>query len=220
MLFKEMCRIKSQFKQKIELYGFRAALLRILKRILSLCIGFKWEKCYLMSRELYGIQAPQERNDIEVRKLKMTDYANSKWKTFLDEEKRMIYESRFQDSTTKAYGAFINGELAYSTWILYGEVVFREKVSLIKSDDCALLLDSYCHPDFRGRGLHNYMNHWCLYEMGNRGIKKGYVIVLSYNRPAIKTQRKCGLQMEKTFYGFKMGSWEYCTMKSYHRKES
>lgn len=39
------------------------------------------------------------------------------------------------------------------------------------------IIDSYCHPDFRGKGLHNYMNQWSL----------------------------CGMKVEKTFYSYSIG---------------
>lgn len=208
------------FFEKVSLYGYGIVINRLIKAIIRFTFHFTWEKCYLMSRSLDRIPPLMEKYDIIIKELNLSDYRTKLWSDFFTEEKQKIYEQRFCNNRAKAYGAFINGELVYSTWILYGEIVFREKVSLIKSDDYALLLDSYCHPNFRGRGLHNYMNYWCLYEMTNHGVKKAYVIVLSYNRPAIKTQRKCGLQVEKTFYGFKIGKWRYCTMKPCYQKES
>lgn len=210
--------IQKAFEQKVALYGIRAVLLRAVKSLIHKCLKFTWEKCYLMSRELDEVQPPEERDDIKVRQLTIADYENDSWYSFFS-DKKTIYEKRFRDNQAKAYGAFINGELAYSTWILYGEVVLQEKILLIKSDNCALLLDSYCHPHFRGKGLHNYMNQWSLYTMKRNGMENGYVIVLSYNRPAIKTQRKCSLYIKKKFYWFKVGKWEYCTIKSHYQQK-
>ena len=76
---------------------------------------------------------------------------------------------------------------------------------LVENDTCALLLDDYCFPAFRGKGFHGYLNQWRLNEMKINGAQKAYVIVLSYNRPAIRTQRKCGMEIEKVFYAYTFG---------------
>lgn len=203
MLFKKISGITIQIRQRIELYGLRQTLLRILKAILKRCFGFTREKCLLMSRYLDDICLPPARNDIVVRELEMADYDNELWRNFLTKEKQAIYEKWFKDEKIKAFGAFVNGKLAYSTWISYGEVLFSKKHILLKDHECALLLDSYCQPCFRGMGIHNYMNQWCLYQMKSNKIKKSYVIVLSFNRPAIKTQKKCGMEVERVFYAYK-----------------
>lgn len=139
---------------------------------------------------------------MDVRLLTMNDFDTPDWSEFMTESKRTIYRKRFLNPKAKAYGVFINGHLAYSTWILYEEVTYSEAYTLLKDSSCALLLDSYCHPDFRGNGLHNFMNQWCLEEMQRNGVKKAYVIILAYNTPALKTQKKCGLTVERTFYSY------------------
>jgi hypothetical protein len=194
---------KNSFMAKVDLYGVRFALLRAVKAVIRKLTGFTWEKCYLMSRTLDEISLPIKNSSFEVRMHTLEYYQNDLWSSFLTPQKEAIYEERFQNENVYAYGVFIDGQLAYSTWILQGEVCYAEQL-LFKSSECALLLDSYCLPLFRGKGLHNYMNQWCLFHMKGLGIKKAYVIVLSYNRFAIKTQRRCGLQVEETFYAYKL----------------
>lgn len=214
MLFEKIVTIKDVFREKVTLYGKRVAIIIVLKALLQKLFRITWQKCYLMSCPLNDVYLPPARDDIMVRKLTLSDYENELWHNFLTEKKRTIYKARFNNNRTIAYGAFIGETLAYSTWISYGEVTYSETEVLLKQDDCALLLDTYCHPQFRGCGLHNYMNQWCLYKMKECGARKAYVIVLSYNRPAIKTQKKCGLEVEKTFYVWNFGKWQYITYKS------
>lgn len=204
MLFEEIAGIKSRFQEKIALYGKRTTVMIAVKAILRKIFGIGWQKYYLMSHSLEDVCPPPERSDIEIRELTLSDYENELWKDFLTEEKRVLYEARFKDSHAHAYGAFFDGTLAYSTWILYEKVIFSETETLLQSSDCALLLDTYCHPRFRGCGIHNYMNQWRLCKIKLCGMKKAYVIVLSYNRPAVKTQLKCGMEVEKTFYSFRV----------------
>lgn len=212
MLFKKVTSLKSSFREKITLYGKKATVMITVKAILRKLIGVDWREYYLMSRRLEDVGLLREREDIKVCELTISDYDNELWKNFLSENERIIYEAQFKNKRAKAYGAFIDSKLAYSTWILYGEIIYSERKILLKQDDCALLLDTYCHPQFRGKGIHNYMNHWCLCEMKRHGSKKAYVIVLSYNRPAIKTQLKCGMQIERTFYRFLLWKKTYCTL--------
>lgn len=100
---------------------------------------------------------------------------------------------------------FVDGTLACSAWILYGKVILTEEKVLVENDTCALLLDDYCFPAFRGKGFHGYLNQWRLNEMKINGAQKAYVVVLSYNRLAIRTQRKCGMEIEKVFYAYTFG---------------
>lgn len=72
----------------------------------------------------------------------------------------------------KAYGVFVDGTLACSAWILYGKVILTEEKVLVENDTCALLLDDYCFPAFRGKGFHGYLNQWRLNEMKINGAQK------------------------------------------------
>ena len=95
--------------------------------------------------------------------------------------------------------------LAFSALILNGYLILTEDKVLVENDTCALLLDDYCFPAFRGKGFHGYLNQWRLNEMKINGAHKAYVVVRSYNRPAIRTLRKCGMEIEKVFYAYTFG---------------
>jgi hypothetical protein len=64
-------------------------------------------------------------------------------------------------------------------------------------DNEALLIDSYCHPDYRKYGIHLYMNNFRLEQIMSEGKNRVVVIVLKENRPARTTQRKSGFRCEK-----------------------
>ena len=201
--------VKGKLKQKIELYGIRGTIQRILTIMSHLSFCITGEQCDLMSRTLDAVCPPPERNDIEVREIKMEDYENELWHDFFTEEKKLIYNERFKNKNAKGYGVFINDVLAYSTWILYKTIMYSEKKILFEDETSALLLDSYAHPLFRGMGLHNYMNIWRLNEMKKNGVKTAYGIVLSYNVPAIKTQENSGLKIDQIFYVYSIGNKVY-----------
>lgn len=208
-----------KLKEKITLYGYRRTLLIAIKAILRKLLSFSWEKCYLMSKDIENVSS-ESKNDFIVKELSIHDYENELWKPFFFvDHKKQLYIKRFFNSSAKAYGVFIDNELAYSTWIGYGELEITDHLKFAISKKCALLLDSYCHSKFRGKGIHNFMNQWSINEMASQGIKKCYVIVLSFNIPALKTQKKCGLHIERNFYIFNFGKHTYCTLKqSYFNK--
>ena len=117
-----------------------------------------------MSRSLDTICPPLVQAELEVRELSLVDYDNALWQGYLTEERRRLYEERFNEKKAKAYGVFVDGTLACSAWILYGKVILTEEKVLVENDTCALLLDDYCFPAFRGKGFHGYLNQWRLNE--------------------------------------------------------
>lgn len=200
----------NKIKTSLKLYGLKHTLLKLVKVALSYITTFHWEKCYMMTRSLDDdIILPQ--TEFKVRELQINDY-DQLWKdSFLNERRQELYKARIDRDDIDGYGVFINGKLAYSTWILYNGIEINGVIC--KKEGWGLLLDSYCHPNYRGRGLHNYMNIYRLVMMKQRGMKYGCGIVLSFNTPAIKTQYKCGLTIEKTFYTYRFRGKKYCTLK-------
>ena len=91
-------------------------------------MGFRWERCFLMSRSLDTICPPLVQAELEVRELSLVDYDNALWQGYLTEERRRLYEERFNEKKAKAYGVFVDGTLACSAWILYGKVILMTHV--------------------------------------------------------------------------------------------
>ena len=112
--------ITSSIKEKIRLYGFGGMMQRVFKSIIYAILKMKWEKCYLMSRTVETIDYSLPEKSIEVRELKMKDYNNELWLTYLTEEKKDTLQKRFKTKNTKGYGLFVNGALACSAWISFG----------------------------------------------------------------------------------------------------
>lgn len=201
--------ITSSIKEKIRLYGFGGMMQRVFKSIIYAVYKIKWEKCYLMSITLHTVFPPPEREDIEVRELKMEDYDNELWFTYLTEEKKDTLQKRFKTKNAKGYGVFVDGVLACSAWISFGIIGYNEDAILFKNNKVALLFDAYTLPCFRGNGYHNYLIKWRLNELKNNKIEKAYTIVYSYNKPSITNQRKCNYNIEQIFYAFHVGSKIY-----------
>ena len=166
--------ITSYIKEKIRLYGFWGMMQRVFKSIIYAVFKIKWEKCYLMSRTVEKIDYSLSEKGIEVRELKMEDYDNELWITYLTEEKKDTLQKRFKTKNTKGYGVFVNGVLACSAWISFGIIAYNEDTILFKNDKAALLFDAYTHSYFRGNGYHNYMIKWRLNELKHNKIEKAY----------------------------------------------
>ena len=77
------------------------------KSIIYAVFKIKWEKCYLMSRTVEKIDYSLSEKGIEVRELKMEDYDNELWITYLTEEKKDTLQKRFKTKNTKGYGVFV-----------------------------------------------------------------------------------------------------------------
>ena len=206
--------ITSSIKEKIRLYGFWGMMQRVFKSIIYAVFKIKWEKCYLMSRTVEKIDYSLSEKGIEVLQLKMEDYDNELWITYLTEEKKDTLQKRFKTKNTKGYGVFVNGVLACSAWISFGIIAYNEDTILFKNDKAALLFDAYTHSYFRGNGYHNYMIKWRLNELKHNKIEKAYTIVFSYNKPSMVNQRKCRFDIDQIFYVFKIGSKIYLSKYS------
>jgi len=59
-------------------------------------------------------ELPEEK--FTVKELSIHDYENRLWEpSFLDANKKQLYLERFANPKAKAYGVFVNGELAFSS---------------------------------------------------------------------------------------------------------
>lgn len=198
-----------KIKSTYRLLGLKFTLLKLFKSALYAITSFRWEKCYLMSKTLESaIDLPNQNYD--VRLISLDDYDDN-WKSdYLIQSRYEQYRERFKRDDAVDIGCFIDGKLAYSTWVLFNGIEINGKI--MKKDSIAFLWDSYCYPLYRGRGLHNYMNAYSLNMMLEKDMEKGGVIVLSSNRPAIKTQLKCGMSIECVFYTYKFMNKKYSSL--------
>lgn len=101
MLFAKMDQKRFKVRQYIKLYGLSGTLLRMFKSVIYRCVGFRWERCFLMSRSLDTICPPLVQAELEVRELSLVDYDNALWQGYLTEERRRLYEERFNEKRRK-----------------------------------------------------------------------------------------------------------------------
>ena len=197
----------SKFKQYIQLYGLWNTLLRIFKSLLIKVFHFTWEKAYLLSRTQQDVIPLAEPNGFSVKQLEQNDlFGDRHWQEYVQRSKDFLVQC-FASDYAKAYGAYVNGRLAYVTWTLYDYIEINGE--LIPAKGVATEWNVYCLPEFRGRGLHSYVKAWTINEMLRNNAQKCVSITLSYNRPALKTQNKFGFNIEKTFYSFRIGDKRY-----------
>ena len=202
----------NRLQEKLKYYGWRGTLLAATKVVTRKLTGFSWDKYCLMVRETKDPPSLPDK-PFTVRELILADYENPLWASFLDADKKRLYIERFANPNAKAYGVFVDGQLAFSSWIQYGTITVQSQFSYPASDKDSLLFDSYCHPHFRRIGLHKYMVQYGLCLLKQKGIEKGWTIVLSYNRPSIKTQKRCGFQTVRKFHIFGFKDKKRCTLK-------
>lgn len=193
----------------VKLYGWRAMMLKGLKSIVYSITSFRWEKCYLMSRVLD--KEIQIETSLVIRKIGIEDYDSSWRKDYINNKRYSSYIERFKRDDTLAIGAFFDGVLAYSTWILFDGI--EVDGTIFKKEGYGMLWDSYCLPKYRGNGLHNIMNAYSLNLMKHKGINNACVIILSHNIPAYKTQVRCGMEIIKVFYTYCFLRKKYSTLQ-------
>jgi hypothetical protein len=142
-------------------------------------------------------------SDLDIRVLNYCDF-NRADHTVFNSNKMQVYKKRFNDKNYVAYGVFVNERLIYSTWISFKKLGLPIYSNYHLPAGAALLEDSYCHPSYRGQGLHSKMNLFRLKEIFEYGKKKAIAIVLEGNEYAFRVQRKSGFTDLGCFYAGKV----------------
>ena len=195
-----LSKIINSYKQ----FGLRGFSIRALRKLLSL-IGIKYEDYYLLSLSLEG-HCPEpvlKKDGVLFRELRQRDFANS----FLNEN-YLMYTSRKMDlvetrfaNNYESFGAFSEGKLVYASWISYETMEMpggyeNERLP----QQTALLLDDFCAPHMRKKGIHSAVNQMRL----NRLIEKQYryviVTVMCMNKPALKSHIRNGFEIVSRYY--------------------
>ncbi len=149
--------------------------------------------------------------NIEIRELTLEDF-NYGDPAFFKAKKKEEYKKRFQDNNYKAYGVFDNSKLIYSTWISFKNLGLPIPCKIKLNENEALLEDSYCHPDYRGLGIHSKMNLFRLKQIYEQGKTYAIVIILEGNEAALKVQKKYGFQELGYFYAGKIFGLPFTTL--------
>ena len=196
-------------KEKYYLYGLKQLCVLAIKAFSRKVLRLDWDTHLLMSRYLDSFIAISRRDDISVREIDFADFQNDAWESFMTPSKVAFYKNLKNKVEFNTYGAFLNGKLAYTTNIVWDKILLSDNANIKVEGRFGFLMDSYCHPDYRGKGIHNYMNQWCLTKIKEAGRNKAYVSVLAYNVPAIKTQKKCGLEIEQRIRVIRWGKYAW-----------
>lgn len=197
------------FLQKQKLYGWRIAMARCLSSIIRKLLGLSIEKYYILSVSKCDVPLPPIPRHVTIRPLVKEDLNCECWSDFFLPKKRELYLKRLEEKNIFGYGAFVNGILAYTCWLNYGEVRLSGTDLLFRESNVVLLFDDYCHPAYRCCGLHTYMIAWRLSMAFSQGIQKAYTIVIAFNAPSLKAEKRCGMEIVKTFRVLQIGRHRY-----------
>lgn len=202
-------------KASIKQYGIFNSFKRLLK-LIARKFGVKSEKFLYCTQaiDINSLNPSKLKVAEDIRELSLNIIKTSK-KIEFSSEKINLFKKRFNDKNYKGYGFFINGELVYYTWIS----LLKFEMSVSSPDihlDCneGLLIDSFCHPDFRGYAIHSHMNNFRLKKILENKKNHAVAIVLKENIPARKTQKKSGFKCNKVINYYKIWNWENISVSS------
>ena len=192
----------NEFKNQHKQYGLLRFILYL--AILSLRIfGIKYERYRYMTIPIdYDKQLHywESHNVGDVKELNYDDFKRGDPNVF-NENKMRLYKERFNEVTYHAYGIFENEILIYSCWISLKELtVANSNVKCEISPNESLKIDAYCHPAYRGKGIHGAMNAFRILKASEFKKDKSVALVYWLNKPAIKSQLKVGYSIPFSFY--------------------
>lgn len=196
-----------KIKSFINQYGW-SAIPRLFKAILRK-IGIVIETFFLLKYRLNELDITHKFNQYNYSDVKeLTDKDISKIE-FVSSEKLEIYKDRFHSGNYSCYAIIKNEEIQYLTWISWRDMnyptVFEMKKDLKPEE--ALLEDSYCSPEHRGKGYHSMMNIFRLKKILEQQKSEVLVLVLKENKPALKVQLKSGFYFDSKIEFVKIGKW-------------
>lgn len=200
------------FRRKVELYGIKNVIGLGFKFIVRTLFHISWNTYYLMSiKSRDKVMVLPKR--VDVRLLKLSDFARDVDVSFFTKEKKRIYEERFQDKTMRGFGVFEDGKLACLAWLSLKRMEITTTFNFDLPYSSALLFDDYTQLDFRGKGYHHLINDFRIKYCYQNNIEDIYVFVVHYNIPALKTQVKSGLKIDKKFTLWNIRGKEICSPK-------
>jgi len=187
-------------KSKINQYGPSNSIKRLIKYIFRK-LGINFESFWYMGGDIdidFLRDNMAKYSFSDVRELTFSDFEHADQKAFNDEKLKVIRD-RFENGKFWSYGVFDNSKLVYSCWITTSVISYPNKVTkkTALSENEGFLEDSYCHPDYRGRGYHTKMNLFRLHNLYEKNKTRAIGIVLYENLPALRSLEKIGFKREK-----------------------
>ncbi|MAB95073.1 MAG: hypothetical protein CMC98_03095 [Flavobacteriales bacterium] len=175
---------------KIRKYGISGVLDYFIYNV----IKTHWHSIHYLKSSLNYEQISNKLDyfDFKVQELNYEDFLLGDPNEFTPRKLKIIKE-RLYDNSYRCYGFIDNNTLAYSTWISLKKIgipIVKESINLL--DNEGFLEDSYCHPLYRGKGLHSKFNLYRMMKIHKLGKKNCLVFVFKGNVAALKVQQKYG----------------------------
>ncbi|RBP27058.1 hypothetical protein DFR65_1117 [Oceanihabitans sediminis] len=189
---------------------------RILKA-LGRKIGIVSETFFLLKYEINKTDIINKFNELDYSDVQELSEKNLYKIGFFNEEKLALYKERFDKGSYSCYAIVNDDEIQYLTWISWHNMnypTFFDKCEALESNQ-ALLEDSYCSPNHRGKGYHSKMNIYRLKKILDKGKSEVLVLVLKENKPALKVQYRSGFYHYKTIKYIKIGIWSRVFQKKH-----
>lgn len=205
-----------KIQDHISMYGWWNTAGMGLKSVIHRAFGFSWQRFILFEQDISKDQDfGYDFSKYDLRRIQIADFENDLWEpAFLTEEKRVLYEKRFSNPKDECLGIFIDNELACTGWNHYDELLIYGQFSIRTEKKSTYMYDAFCIPKYRRRGLQKIINAYRKYVATQKGVTSIYVAVATYNRPALKNQRKGGFKEIKRFTVIEKGDKIYCPLKS------
>jgi len=182
---------------KLKKHGIKGAFNSIMQRIFQTQI-MKFH--YLKNTIDYEfIRQKLEDFDLNVKELTYSDFLLGDKNVFYG-KKMEVLKGRFDDPTYKGYGIVENDMLIYSAWISLEKLGLPVKSNYKLNPTEGYLEDDYCHPSYRGQGIHGKMTLYRIAKLYEFGKTEYIIVVLDGNSPAINTQKKLNARDLCCFY--------------------
>jgi len=205
-------KVVASFRQ----YGW-ATIPRIIKSLLRR-IGIVIESYYLLQYLIDKQSVENKMQGHDYSCVKPLEIEDLNLLTDFDSAKIELLKTRLSSDEYSGYALWQDEKIVYVTWISWARMNYPSLFNLqhpLKAHE-ALLEDSYCHPDYRGRGFHSKMNIFRINEVKKRGKTAVLVLVLKENKPALKVQFKSGFYLSERISLLKFGTWLKITKKPCH----
>lgn len=186
-----------QLISKIKKYGLRGVSWILLKKLFTIEIMKIHYFKIKLNHDLLKMQLKDF--DLVVKELTYDDFLLGD-KSVFQGKKLEVIKKRFDDPTYKSYGIVENGVLIYSAWISLEKFGLPVKSNIKLKPTEGYLEDDFCHPAFRGQGIHSKMNIYRKVKLCEFGKEDCLITILDGNLPAINTQIKSGANDLGCFY--------------------
>lgn len=190
---------------KIKQYGLINSFKRLIYSLLRK-FNIYYESIYFMAFKSIKNDIISKMNKYDysdVKTLNLSDFRKGDPSIFTKNKLEQI-KNRLNSGNYVSFGIISKNRLVYSCWVCKSSIILpNSKIIKLKANE-GLLEDAYCHQDFRGQGYHSKMNLYRIRFLINEGRFKIYVLVISENTPAFKSQIKSGFIINKKMFFLKI----------------